>query len=340
MFQTIRMIICCSVVVTTSIVMADRVTVQDGKGKNVTGSILAVNAEKVTVDVRGEKQEIPANIIVLTEYDGEPSTLKAARSAYDGSRMPETLEALAKVDPKALTKPEMKQDYAFFLTAAKTKQVLTGSGDADDAEKTLLDFIKNNKNSYHYFEICELYGDLMVQQGKFEDAKKSYAALAKAPWSEYSLKATVSLGMAEIAENKADSARKNFETVAKSEDTSEQGERYKKMANIGLALCLASEKKYDEAIKSLETIANDSTGQDSVFQSLVYNSLGSVYERAGKPREAVLAYLYTDILFSSARSEHIKALQALSKLWKQVKRNERAEEVDKRLKALYNISAK
>ncbi|MDR2757423.1 MAG: tetratricopeptide repeat protein [Planctomycetaceae bacterium] len=316
---------------------ADRITVLEGKGKNVSGTILAVNAEKITIDVRGEKQEIPANIIALTEYDGEPSGLKAARTAFDGSRMPETLEVLAKIDPKTLTKPEMKQDFNYFTVAAKAKSVLAGSGDLADAEKSLLDFIKNNKNSYHYFEICELYGDLMVQAGKFDDAKKSYAALAKAPWPEYSLKATVSLGMAEITEKKTDSARKNFETVIKSEDNSEQAERLKNTAQIGLALCLASEKKYEEAIKMLEEIAKNSGNEDSAFQSLVYNSLGSAYAQAVRPRQAILAYMHTDILFSSARNEHIKALQELSKLWKQLQRNERAEETDNRLKSIYNI---
>ncbi|MDR2704954.1 MAG: tetratricopeptide repeat protein, partial [Planctomycetaceae bacterium] len=236
-----------------------------------------------------------------------------------------------------LTKPEMKQDFDYFTAAAKAKSALAGSSNIADAEKSLLDFVKNNKNSYHYYEICELYGDLMVQAGKFDDAKKSYAALTKAPWSEYSLKATVSLGMAEITEKKIDSARKNFETVIKSEDHSEAAERLKSIANIGLALCLTSEKKYDDAIKMLEEIAKNSGSEDSVFQSLVYNSLGSTYEQASKPRDAILAYMHTDILFSSARSEHIKALQELSKLWKQVKRNERAEETDKRLKSLYNI---
>jgi predicted negative regulator of RcsB-dependent stress response len=340
MFQLIRRLSCFVILMFSSVVLADRITVEEGKGKNLTGSILAVNAEKVTIDVRGEKQEVPANIISSTVYEGEPSLLNTARTAFSGSRMTEALEALAKIDPKTLTKPTMKQDFDYFAAASKTKLVLTGSGDAADAEKSLLDFIKNNKNSYHYYEICELYGDLMVQVGKFDDAKKSYAALAKAPWAEYSLKAAVSLGMAEVTEKKTDSARKNFETVIQSEDASEQAERLKGIAKVGLALCLTSEKKYDEAIKILEEIAKNPGSEDSIFQSLVYNSLGLTYEQAGKPRDAILAYMHTDILFSSARSEHIKALQELSKLWKQVKRNERAEETDKRLKTIYNISTK
>lgn len=329
----------CLIAQSVQMVQADRITMLEGKGRNVTGSIILINSEKVTVDVRGEKQEIPANIIASTTFEGEPSQLNTARSAVDGSRMTEALEALAKIDPKTLTKPEMKADYDYFKASSLARLVLSGSGNAAEAEKELLAFIKNHKNSYHYYEICELYGDLMVQMGKYDDAKKSYAALSKAPWPEYSLKATVALGIAEINENKIESARKNFESVIKKEDDSDGVNRLKGMAEVGLALCLSAEKKYDEAVKKLEEIARNSANEDSVFQSLIYNSLGKTYAAADKPKEAILAYTHTDILFSSARSEHIKALQELSKLWRKVRRAERGEDIDKRLKTLYNIGA-
>ena len=320
--------------------LADRIIMLEGKGRPVTGSIILITQEKVTVDVKGEKQEIPANIIASTTFDNEPSQLATARNAVLNSRMQEAIDALAKLDPNTLTKDGMKQDYAYFLAYAKTKLVLASGGDATDAEKELLEFIKNHKTSYHYFDICEVYGDLMVQQGRFEDAKKSYAALAKAPWPEYSLKATVSLGMAEVYEKKADAARKNFETVIATTDDSPQTERQKSVAKIGLALCLVVEQKYDESIKALEAIARESGSEDSSFQALVYNSLGSAYDRSDKPRDAVLAYMHTDILFSAARSEHIRALTELARLWKKIQRNDRAEDVASRLKELYNITAK
>ena len=313
----------------------------EGKGRPVDGSILLITAEKVTILDRGEKQqEIPANIIAWTSFEGEPPELASARTAVNGGRMQEALDSLAKIDQRRLTVDGMKQDYAYFLAYAKAKLVLAGGGDAEDAEKELSNFLRNSRTSYHYYEVCELYGDLMVQLGRFDDAKKSYAVLARAPWPEYNLKATVSLGMAEISEGKGDSAKKNFETVMASTDDSPQAERQKSIAKIGLALCLVADKKYDEAIGALERIAREESSEDSFFQDLVYNSLGSSYAQAGKAHEAALAYMHTDILFSSARSEHIKSLMELYGLWKQIQRVDRAEEVAKRLKDLYNITVK
>ncbi len=320
---------------------ADRITMMEGHGRPVSGSIVLMTPEKVTIDVKGEKQEIAANIIASTQFEGEPGALTNARNAIINSRMQEAIDALSKLDQKGLTNDYMKQDFAYCLAYAKSRLVLAGGGDAADAEKELLNFIKNFKtNSYHYYEICELYGDLMVQQGRFDDAKKSYAVLAKADWPEYKLKATVALGMAEINEGKADSAKKNFDTVIASSDASPLAERQKNFAKIGLALCLTADKKYDEAIKSLEQIAREAGSEDSAFQALVYNSLGNAYDQAGKPRDAVLAYMHTDILFAAARSEHIKALKELYALQKKIQRTDRAEEVAKRLKDQYNIAVK
>ncbi|MCL2745206.1 MAG: tetratricopeptide repeat protein, partial [Planctomycetaceae bacterium] len=302
-----------SFLIFVSAVNADRIYMKEGKGRTVNGKILGINSEKVTVDVSGKKQEIAANIIRSIEFDGEPSSLKTARSNVEDSKMGEALEALSKIDVKTLS-PDMKSDYDYFTAAAKAGLFLSGGGSADDAGKVLSDFIKNQKNSYHFFEVCEVYGDVMVAQEKFELAKKSYEVLAKAPWPEYSLKAKVSLGWAEVAEGKIDDARKNFESVIGSDNKEEEIERVKNIAKIGLTLCLAGEKKYEEAAKELERIGRESIAEDSEFQAMIFNALGSTYEKSGKTKEAILAYLHTDILFSSARSEHIKALQSLSRL--------------------------
>ncbi|MGL4594380.1 MAG: tetratricopeptide repeat protein [Thermoguttaceae bacterium] len=326
------------VCVASQVALADRITMIEGKGRPVTGTIVGIASDKVTIDVSGKTQEIPANQIEATIFEKEPSGLANARTAVIGSRMTEVLTSLEKVDPKELSN-YMKQDYDYFLATAKGRLALSDAGNFADAEKELTAFVKNNKASYHFYEICELYGDVMVAQNKFSDAKNSYEVLIKAPWPEYTLKAQFFLGMAEVRDKKIDAARKNFDAVIAAPDDSEQAQRFKNMAKVGLAICLSEEKKFDESIAALENIAKNSESDDSLFQSLVYNALGSVYNAAGKPREAILAYMHTDILFSSSRREHIQALKELVKLWNTAKRADRSKETEERLKELYNISA-
>lgn len=324
----------------TSAASADRINMIDGRGRAVTGTILLINEEKITVSVRNNQQDIPANIIASTVFDGEPSQLGAARVAFIGSRMSEALELLKSVDPKELTKQGPKQDYEYFKAAAKARMVLAGEGPASmaaEAEKELADFIRTNRNSYHFYDVCELYGDLMVAMEQADKAKNAYAALAKAPWPEYNLMATVGLGMAELRENKIAEARANFEKIAQSTEDSEQAARPKGLARVGLALCLAAENKTDEAIAALEKIAAETSGEDSGFLARLYNSLGMVYSQAGKPQNAIIAYMHTDLLFATARNEHIAALKALSKLWRDSNREDRAQAVDQQLKTRYNI---
>lgn len=333
------------VVLFLSSAAADKITIPDGnRMKNITGTILAVNAEKIIVDVNGQRQEIPAHTVLATVYDKEPPLLNTVRSAVRDSRTSEALEALTKIDRSTLGTPEMRQEFDYFQALTQTRSVFSGSGNADEAENALSGFMKNNKSSYHYYEICELYGDLMVNVNKFDAAKISYTELAKAPWAEYHLKAKVSLGMAEIGEGKIDSARKHFEDVIAELDATQQTEKtetnfakFKGMSQIGWAQCLAAEKKQDEAVAQLVEVAQNYGSEDSAFQSVLYNSLGSIYAQSGKPQEAIRAYLHTDILFFSAKTEHIKALTELSKLWKEVKRPDRANAVAQRLKNLYNV---
>ena len=323
-----------------NVLSADKVALIEGRGRPLEGTIIQITAEQVTLQDKDSQKKYDANNVASTTFGGEPSALNAARLSVNGGRMEEALANLAKVDPKELTSDGMKQDYAYFLAYAKAKLVLSGSGNAEEAKTALEDFRRRHKASYHYYEICEIYGDLMAQLGRFDEAKESYADLAKAPWPAYKLKAQVSLGMTEIFEGKADSARRNFEAVAASTDASPQTERQKSLAAVGLALCLVADKQYDEAIAALEKIAKETGSEDALFQARVYNSLGSAYDQADKPHEAALAYMHTDILFSSARGEHIRSLTELHRLWTKIQRSGRAEEVARRLKDLYKITVK
>ena len=56
-----------------------------------------------------------------------------------------------------------------------------------------------------------------------------------------------------------------------------------------------------------------------------YNVLGTAQRQAGRTKEALLAFLHVDILYSSVPHAHAEALANLADLWQQLHRSDRAQ---------------
>jgi hypothetical protein len=65
---------------------------------------------------------------------------------------------------------------------------------------------------------------------------------------------------------------------------------------------------------------------------------GDCLREQGNDKDALLAYLMVDVLFSSERAYHAEALYRLSSLWDKVGNKVRAEEARDRLKSDYESS--
>ncbi len=63
-------------------IFADRIAFIDNKERSITGKITKITADNVTVEIRGESRDIAANKIASTVFDGEPTALRAARTAF------------------------------------------------------------------------------------------------------------------------------------------------------------------------------------------------------------------------------------------------------------------
>ena len=114
----------------------------------------------------------------------------------------EGLKSLAKIDPGEIDIDYLKQDYEFYTALANSKLALGGTGTIKDAGNAMLDFVKNNPDSYHFLEAAEVLGDLLVAVRSYPLAEEYYGKLAKAPWPETNMKAGVLIGRAQLAQNK------------------------------------------------------------------------------------------------------------------------------------------
>jgi tetratricopeptide (TPR) repeat protein len=306
---------------------------------SMSGSITEMSALEVSLEQGSATKKIPVNEIEAIYYDNEPAPIKAARVAVDAGRYEDALAMLEKINPAELERAEIKQDLEYYKALAAARVALASNTKIIEAGKLMVAFVRTNSGNYHYLKGCEIVGDLVVASGNYAAAQQFYGELAKAPWPDYKMRANVAIGWAALAEGKAEEAAKAFQNVLDTDAKGEAADRQKLTATLGKARCLALSNKTDEAIKLAEGIIAKSDPEQAEVQAQAYNTLGVAYRKAGRPKDAALAFLHTDTLYHSASKYHVEALENLAQVWNELKRPERVTEVNKTLSERYNRSS-
>lgn len=96
--------------------------------------------------------------------------------------------------------------------------------------------------------------------------------------------------------------------------------RQKLLAEVGKARCLAETSSPDEGIKLLEKVIGENEPSDTELFGRAYNALGDCLLKAGKQKDALMAYLHVDVLFYSDPEIHAESLYHLSRLWAAIKK--------------------
>ena len=250
----------------------------------------------------------------------------------------EGLKSLAKINAADIDADSLKQDYEFYTALANAKLAQKGEGKIQDAGKAMLDFVKNNPDSYHALEASEIVGDLLLAVRSYPQAEEYYGKLAKAPWPEAKMKAGVLIGRAELAQKKFAAADKSFQSVIDAGADGPLADSQRTTALLGKAGVLIGENKAEEAVKIVSGIIDKGDAGDAELMSHAYNALGSAYRQLGNLNEAKFAFLHTDQLYSSVSDAHAEALANLAEIWEQLHNTERAVETRKTLDKLYKNS--
>jgi tetratricopeptide (TPR) repeat protein len=307
-------------------------------GKTMSGKITGMTSQQVAVKSRGKTKSVPVNEIVSISFDGAPAALKLAKLSALNGRYEDALKTLGKIKPGEIKRDLIKQEVAFYKAMCAARLALAGSGEIQAAGQQMIGFVRSHPKNYHWLKANALVGDLLVARKSFSHAADYYDKMAKSPWPDYRMRAMVAIGQAKLAEGKTQEARKAFDDVLATKTPGKAAETQKLYARLGKARCLAEEKKTDEADKLVQEIILAANPEDSRLMAKAYNVLGTSLRKAGKPNDALLAFLHVDILYSSVPEEHAEALANLAELWNEVHKPQKAVEARQLLERRYKNS--
>lgn len=305
------------------------------------GTLTDMSAAEVTLDMAGVARKFPVNEITKIAFGDEPTDLTAARNSLDQKNYNSAKDQLDKIDVAKVEREHIKQDIAYYKAFVLANLAMTEGGNKTDAASAMFRFYKANPNSHHFYQAAELLGDLAVATSNFDAAAKFYGpeGLGGAPWPEYQLKAGLAMGRSLVLAGKFEDAAKAFDTVAASGENNAEANSLKQHALVGKAHCLAETGKAEEGITMLnDIVAKNDPQLDAKLFARAYNALGNCYLQQKKPKDALMAFLKTDLLFFSDSDAHAEALSKLAKLWDDTNHSDRATDARNKLRDRYSGS--
>ena len=310
-------------------------TVRTVGNKTLRCTVTGITATEVTLEQNSISETVPVNEVELIAFDGEPPALTRARSEATAGKFDEALASLERLDPASYKRLELRQEIDFYKAYVPAQLALLGSGKINEAASAMFAFAKSHTTSWHYYEACQVVGDLAVAVKNYQVAQTYYGNLSKAPWPDFKMRANVALAYALVAQGKMADALPLFEAVLSSDARGDLADRQKLAATLGKARCLASAQKLDEAVKMVREVIANSSPEDVALNAQAYNALGGIYRKSHKTDDALLAFLHVELLYPSIPKERIEALENLKDLWTDKQRPDRARETERILRDEY-----
>ena len=308
--------------------------IQRRNGADV-GEIKGMTALGVTIAKSGVDTTVPAEEIRSIRFAGEPSELNAARIAAAAGRPREAYDAsiaAAKTGPK---RPEVMAEAQFLAASSQAAMAFAGQESLDAAAGAMKAFLGQQRTNYHIPAAIELYGDLLVRAGKYDEARTEFAKLAKAKSKYFEARSHLLLGQAWQAEGDAAKALAEFDLALAATTGEPIMQSVKLAATLDRAVSQAAAGDPKQAAAALGKIIAGAAADDAELLARAYNALGEACQKSGDVQGALYAYLHVDLLLADVGDEHARALSQLAKLWKTAGQPARASDAAERLAEKY-----
>lgn len=304
---------------------------------------VAMNCE--SEDVAPDENPIPSERVLWVQYDAAPMELSAARVETEVGNYEEALEKLKSIAPEDVdpdSMPLIAAEAAWYKAYATLNLALLGAGDLKEGGAEMTRFVQQYPTSYHYYEGCRLLGDAFYayaqsaakDSGAFiKRAEGAYNSLLKADSDSVKARGKLGLGRLALAADDLEKAKTYFQEVVDMDAFDVE----KSEARIGLARATSKEGDHAEALALLNALLAETPDDATLRHARIYNAIGDVSVAADRLQEAAVAYLHVDLLYPQARTERVAALKALVGVWKELGREDRAIETDRRLRDRFHV---
>ncbi len=312
-----------------------------GAERPVGGSVKSITRTEIVVFQKiGNKEEtVPANEILMVDWEGEPPEFGLGRGHVDSGNYPQAIEQLALAAKSIKGNQEnIKVDIEFLTAKATAKMALADQKLSEDAVSKLKGFLASHPDSFRHFETQSLLAEVSLLAKDTTAAETAFIALTESPWLETQLSGKNGLARVLLASNNVAGAKAAFDEVAAAEGKTPAEMNCKLQAMLGQARCLQLDSKLPEAIAILDQVIQQASTEDTRILAEAYVRQGDCLVATGENSEdAIMAYLHLDVIPSLAQQNdlHAEALYQLSKLWGTVGKAARGAEASAKLELLY-----
>lgn len=289
----------------------------------------------------GQVQEIQVSDIQAVRFDGEPSLLNQAQSNERSGALDTALEKYRQVQAEYNGEDKrLVTELKFLIARSLVKSALANPAKLDEAKKAIAAFRTENKSNFRYLEATLLEAQLLAADTANATAVEQLLnEVQAAPVKGFKLQAGVQLGKLRLAAKDAPGALSAFEQVITDStgDAASSGALYDGM--LGKAMCQKAQGQPDDAVKTLEEVIAKATESETETLAEAWVLKGDCLREKGQPKDALMAYLHVDVLYSSEPAAHAEALYHLAALWGPAGRQDRADSAQAKLQEKYPNSS-
>lgn len=299
-------------------------------GRIVRGTITAESPKEIKIQVGVKTETIALEDLADIDYAGTPPAFLEGEQREKSGDVNAALESYKRAASAAGLKPLVAQVVKFKYATALAEAGASDPQKLNDSIAALQDFVKAYPNGRHTARALEQLLNLVRSGSDPARIDSVLADMAKIPGNQG--RANVMKAELLAERGQADQALQLLETAKSQIPKNSELERVSKSVRVNV---LVAKKDYVEAEKQARSLIELAAPNDFAALAPAYNALGDCLRAAGKPKDAMIAYLHTEILYDRVANEHARALAAITQLWRVLEKPDRAEQTLNKLASAY-----